>query len=134
MDAPAFVEDAEDLIDAGNNEVDIKTPLAVKVEAADEKHGEVEADPALADWFKVEQEDMPKFIENSDTETEDDSDHDDLPPGGDDGDDEWLNVTLEEDKSRLDTKVFKSAYACNGKLLTAHCLGRDRRGCEDGRD
>lgn len=131
MNAPEFSEDAEDLIDAGDYEVDTKIPLVIKDEAADEKAGDVKIDPALADWFKVEQEDIPKFVENSDTETEDDSDHDDLPP---DGDDEWLDVSPEEAKSSLDMKVIKSAYACSGKLLTARCLGRERRGCKDGRD
>ncbi|KZP16598.1 ATP-dependent DNA ligase [Athelia psychrophila] len=104
MNAPEFSEDAEDLIDAGDYEVDTKIPLVIKDEAADEKAGDVKIDPALADWFKVEQEDIPKFVENSDTETEDDSDHDDLPP---DGDDEWLDVSPEEAKSSLDMKVEK---------------------------
>lgn len=133
MDASEFVEDAEDLMDTSNYEMDIKTPLFVKDEATDDKAEEVEVNPALADWFKVEQEDIPKFVENSDTETEDDSDHDDLPPDEDDGDDKWLDVSPEDAKSSLDVKVVQSD-ACSGKLLTARCLGRERRGCEDGRD
>lgn len=52
---------------------------------------------ALADWFKVEQDETPsvRIHENSDTETEDDSDHDDLPP--DEGDDESPDVASGSD-------------------------------------
>jgi len=53
--------------------------------------GQPDIDPALADWFKVEQDEPNVRVhENSDTETENDSDHDGLPV--DEGDDEWLKV------------------------------------------
>jgi DNA ligase-4 len=56
---------------------------------------------ALADWFKVEQDETPsvRIHENSDTETEDDSDHDDLPP--DEGDDESPDVASGSDFEKV---------------------------------
>lgn len=66
-------------------------------EDKDEEPGDarqLDAEPALADWFKVGQDETAstsaRIHENSDTETENDSDHDDLPV--DEGDDQWVNV------------------------------------------
>ena len=51
-----------------------------------------DVDPAIADWFKVDQNvhSSGQNKESSDTETEADSDHDGLHP--DDDEDEWLNI------------------------------------------
>lgn len=84
IDAPEYGEDDEDQVADDNFEqAESKAPSVVEDE-------EAEVNTPLADWFKVEKDSVPKVIENSDTETEDDSDHGEFPP--EDGDDEWLKL------------------------------------------
>lgn len=97
MDAPDFAEDTEDQMDGGDHKMDLKPQLVVEDEL------KAEVDPSLAEWFKVEPEDGPQTIEDSDTETDDDSDHDELPP--DSGDDDWLNVSPEEAQANPDVTM-----------------------------
>lgn len=65
-----------------------------KIDDKVEPFDDVKLDPALADWFQVKNEDgvgaSSHVKDNSDTETEDDSDHESLPPG--DVDDDWQKV------------------------------------------
>jgi DNA ligase 4 len=64
-------------------------------------------DSPLADWFKVEQDETPgtsaRVHDLSDTETEDDSDHEDLRP--DEGEDEWLKIKPSTDRPSDDGEV-----------------------------
>ena len=54
----------------------------------------VDDDPSLADWFKVDGEisEDVKPPPNSDTETEDDSDHADINPDAEELNDDWFKV------------------------------------------
>lgn len=92
MDAPEYEEDDEEA-DGDAQQAESTAPSVENEEAKDVE--ETEANLALADWFKVERDDAPKVIENSDTETEDDSDHDEFPP--EDGDEEWLKLDASPD-------------------------------------
>jgi len=80
------VADAED--------VGFKSPVGLEEKDEELKDAvQPDVDPAIADWFKVEQDETPSSVRNhesSDTETENDSDHEGLP--ADDGDEEWLKV------------------------------------------
>jgi DNA ligase-4 len=78
-----------------NEDADFKVPdLPEDKDDKPEDTEQPDVDSALADWFKVEQVETPstgvRIHENSDTETENDSDHDDLRP--DEEEDEWLKV------------------------------------------
>jgi hypothetical protein len=87
-------EDGQVASGADSTDTEFKVP-----EVPDDKGEELEnteqpgIDSALADWFKVEQDETPNAgvpaHETSDTETENDSDHDDPRL---DEDDEWLKV------------------------------------------
>jgi len=85
------LDDEDEEADAPMADVGFKVPDVLEdKEPEDAEQPDIKS--ALADWFKVEQDETPsvRVHENSDTETEDDSDHDGLAP--EEGDDGWLKI------------------------------------------
>jgi hypothetical protein len=99
----------------GLEDEDVEVPIAeeeFKVPDSPEDKGksvegteQLEMDSSLAGWLKVGQDDLHNtdVHENSDTDTEDDSDHEGVRP--DEGDDDWLKVKQSPDLASDGEKV-----------------------------
>ncbi|KAF7972746.1 hypothetical protein HWV62_17106 [Athelia sp. TMB] len=102
MDSPEFADDINDDQEGGEDRTTDFMAPPVKHELEADHAENVEPDPALAEWFKVEPEGVPEVAQNSDTETENDSDVD-APPDGED--DDWfkLDAKPKDIKANSDT-------------------------------
>ncbi|KAJ7077844.1 DNA ligase IV [Mycena belliarum] len=105
-------EENEDVIEVDEPEAG---PSGTKTEdTAIQPKAEAEAlDPALADWFKVEEEDMKLLptVRDSDSETENDSDNADVANEEIDGDlDDWFKVkpAVADDAGPIEAREDKS--------------------------
>jgi hypothetical protein len=107
------LEDEDIQVDAPiieNEEEDAEFKVPDWPKNKNEEPGDAEQpdiDSPLADWFKVEQDETPgtsiRIHDLSDTETENDSDHEDLCP--DEGEDEWLKIKPSTDRPSGDGEV-----------------------------
>lgn len=119
MDSPEFADDDDDdQVGSQDRPADFKAPQ-VKDELEADHAENVESNPALAEWFKVEPEDVPEVVQNSDTETENDSDMDALPDGEDD---DWLKLDAKSEDSKTNSDAMEvsltfRAITNQGKLM-----------------
>lgn len=101
---------------------------SMDVDRDEKKAKEEEVDPSIADWFQVTKEKTPERSDpryNDDSETEPDSENEDVKDEDEDIDDDWVDLPPSSVSQRL-----YSILKFDSLMLYRTGYGADR--CEDG--